>query len=136
MKRTAPSSAGFSLLEVMVALTVFAIAASGILTALGNHLRQVSYVQDQAKALRLAAREMDALRRMSPFEAGEVSGTEDRFTWTATADAEGLDDWPGLADAPGIPARLRVVVSWSDEADGPTNGVVRLDGFAHYAEVL
>ena len=124
--------AGFSLLEVLVALALFAIAASGILVAMGNHLKQVSFMQDHAQAVRLATREMNALRRMSVLEAGENTGVEGRFTWKATAETDGLDDWPGLSGLPGTPARLCVTVHWSDREAGPTNGQVRLDGFAYY----
>lgn len=123
---------GFSLLEVLVALALFAIAASGILTAMGNHLKQVSFMQDHAHALRLATREMNALRRMKVLEAGETAGVEGRFTWQTAAETEGFDDWPGLAGLPGTPARLRVSVQWGDTEAGPTNGQVRLDGFAYF----
>lgn len=120
------------MLEVLVALALFAIAASGILVAMGNHLKQVSFMQDHAHAVRLATREMNVLRRMTVFEAGENTGVEGRFTWKTTAETDGLDDWPGLTGLPGTPARLSVTVQWSDAEVGPTNGQVRLDGFAYY----
>ncbi|HNX52383.1 MAG TPA: prepilin-type N-terminal cleavage/methylation domain-containing protein [Pontiellaceae bacterium] len=120
--------AGFSLLEVLVALAIFAIAAGGLLVALGNHLKNVSFMQDHARAVRIAAREMNALRRMTTFAEGETDGSEDRFVWTKTVSADGLDTLPGLTSATGTPARLSVTVKWSDRPGGLPLGKVQLDG--------
>jgi type II secretion system protein I len=127
--RSSARNAGFSLLEVLVALAVFGIAAGGVLVALGHHLKNVSFLQDHARAVRIASREMNALRRMTSFEEGETEGAEDRFSWVAQVTAEGLDEWPGLEDSEGIPALLSVTVKWSDSGDGPALGRVHLDGF-------
>ncbi len=123
------SSSGFSLLEVLLALAIFGIAAVGVLVALGNHLKNVSFLQDHARAVRIASREMNALRRLTAFEEGETEGSEDRFTWTKQLTTEGLDVWPGLDAASGTPALLAVTVNWSDSVGGPAAGKVHLDGF-------
>lgn len=122
------SRAGFSLLEVLVALAVFGIAAGGVLAALGNHLKNVAFMQDHARAVRIAAREMNALRRGGTLDE-EIEGSEDRFTWTAQAATDGLDEWPGLENADGTPVLLTVTVQWSDHEDSPPEGRVRLNGF-------
>ncbi|MEI8206657.1 MAG: prepilin-type N-terminal cleavage/methylation domain-containing protein [Kiritimatiellales bacterium] len=121
--------AGFSLLEVLVALAIFAIAAGGTLVALGHHLKNVSFLQDHSRAVRIASREINALRRMTTVPEEETEGSEDRFSWTSLAGTEGLDEWSGLTSATGTPVRLSVTVQWSDSAGGPATGKVRLDGF-------
>lgn len=121
--------AGFSLLEVLVALAIFAIAAGGVLVALGHHLKNVSFLQDHSRAVRIASREMDAMRRLKSAAEEEKDGSEDRFSWTSLTSTEGLDEWPGLTSATGTPVRLAVTVQWSDSAGGPAAGKVRLDGF-------
>jgi len=121
--------AGFSLLEVLVALAIFAIAAGGVLVALGHHLKNVSFLQDHARAVRIASREMDTMRRLKSATEEEKEGSEDRFSWTSLTSTEGLDEWPGLTSATGTPVRLSVTVQWSDSAGGPAAGKVRLDGF-------
>lgn len=121
--------AGFSLLEVLVALAVFGIAAGGVLVALGHHLKNVSFLQDHGRAVRIASREMNAMRRLPAFEEAETNGVEDRFSWISQITADGLDDWPGLDSATGTPARLSVTVQWSDGEGGPALGKVHLDGF-------
>jgi type II secretion system protein I len=116
------------LLEVLVALAIFGIAAGGVLVALGHHLKNVSYLQDHARAVRIASREMNALRRNASIE-DELEGSDGRFVWTAQAVTDGLDDWPGLENTESTPARLSVTVQWSDSEGGPVAGQVKLDGF-------
>ena len=121
--------AGFSLLEVLVALAIFAIAAGGTLVALGHHLKNVSFLQDHSRAVRIASREMNALRRMTTLPEAEKEGSEDRFSWISTAGTEGLEEWPGLTSSTGTPMRLSVAVQWSDREGAPATGKVRLAGF-------
>lgn len=112
-----------------MALAIFAIAAGGVLVALGHHLKNVSFLQDHSRAVRIASREMDAMRRLKSAAEEEKDGSEDRFSWTSLTSTEGLDEWPGLTSATGTPVRLSVAVQWSDSAGGPAAGKVRLDGF-------
>ena len=121
-------SSGFSLLEVLVALAVFGIAAGGVLVALGHHLKNVSFMKDHARAVRIASREINALRRTGLLEE-ETEGSEDRFTWTTLVTTDGLDEWPSLENASGTPVLLNVTVQWSDSEESPPNGRVRLHGF-------
>ena len=118
--------AGFSLLEVLIALAIFGIAAAGVLAALGNHLKNTTFMNDHARAVRIASREMDSLRRApagsSVFAESEITGSEDEFVWTAQITTDGLEEWPGIADASGTPMLLTVTVEWN-------GGRVRLDGF-------
>ena len=88
------SSVGFSILEVLVALVVFSIGVSGLLVALGYHLKDITFTQDHARAVRIASREMNTLRRMKYFPEQEVSGEEGRFVWSAVA--EEAEDLPGM----------------------------------------
>ena len=128
------ASAGFSLLEILVALTIFAIGAGGILVALGNHLRSVSYMEDQSRAVRIASREINELRRSEEYDDMGYEGSEDRFVWVAQMHSDDLSRWPAIDDIEdsaddGTPAQLEVVVRWSDVAGGELTHQVRLEGF-------
>ncbi|WP_372794312.1 prepilin-type N-terminal cleavage/methylation domain-containing protein [Pontiella sp.] len=125
---------GFSLLEVLVALVVFAVGVTGMLTALGYNLRDISFTEDHAMAVRMASREMNALRRFTYVPESESSGEEGRFSWMATVTAMDLDELPGmdgddesLTDAL-VPCELEVTVSWSDDVDGDPVHRVKLNG--------
>ena len=134
------SSAGFSILEVLVALAVFAIAAGGMLAVLGNHMRDVSYLQDQARAVRIARREMDSLQRMSVFQTLEEMGEEGRFSWTSLVTDELPTDIPGeefaddgASDA-AILAYLEVEVAWSETEGAAPSKRVRLQALYDFPE--
>lgn len=134
------SSAGFSILEVLIALAVFGIAAGGMLAVLGNHMRDVSYLQDQARALRIARREMDSLQRMSSYEDVEEAGQDGRFSWTTRVTEDLPLDVPGEeyaddADSDAdILAYLEVQVSWSESEGGTPSKRVRLQALYDFPE--
>ena len=129
-------SAGFSILEVLVALAVFAIAAGGLLAVLGNHMRDVSYLQDQARAVRIARREMDSLQRMSSFQPLEETGEEGRFSWTTRVTDELPIEVPGeeFSDNDTVLAFLEVEVAWSETAGGEPSKRARLQALCDFPE--
>lgn len=135
------SRSGFSILEVLVALAVFGIAAGGMLTVLGNHMRDVSYLQDQARAVRIARREMDALQRLPAYEAVETTGAEDRFSWVCLVTDDLPMDVPGLQFNPrgdsdaDVLAYLEVQVSWSEIVGGPPVKRVRLQALYGFPQL-
>lgn len=124
---------GFSLLEVLVALVVFAIGVSGMLVALGHHMKDVSFSEDYARAIRIATREMNALRRFKYVPSSEIEGEDGRYVWTATVE-EIDDDLPGVtSDESGKsralkPCNMAVLVQWSDVEGGELKRKVELQG--------
>jgi len=140
LKAERRASAGFSLLEVLVAMVVFAIGVTGMLTALGHNLRDINYTKDHAQAVRVAAREMDALRRLTYRPDAEHSGDEGRFSWRAEVYPLEIDDLPGMnsddegrSDAP-IPCEIDVTVSWRDDVGGEPVHRVKLNGLELYED--
>lgn len=125
---------GFSLLEVLVALVVFAIGVTGMLTALGYHLRDIGYSKDHAHAVRLATREMNALRRMKYVPPSGGEGSEDRFSWRSEVEPMDLSDLPMVGtDEEGqtnteVPCEMTVTVSWADTEGAEPTHKVRLQG--------
>lgn len=115
---------GFTILEIMVALLVFAIGVTGMLAALGHHMKDVSLAEDHARGVRIAQREMNALRRLKFFPESEMSGEEGRYVWTASVEEADYDELPGVAaDEVGSaralkPCNISVLVQWSDVGGG------------------
>jgi prepilin-type N-terminal cleavage/methylation domain-containing protein len=117
------SKQGFSLLEVLVALVVFAIGVSGMLVALGHFMKDVSFSEDHARAIRIATREMNALRRFKFMPDSEITGEQGRYVWLTEVE-EVDDELPGItSDEAGQtrapkPCSISVRVEWSDIEGG------------------
>ncbi|VGO15155.1 Type II secretion system protein I [Pontiella desulfatans] len=131
---------GFSLLEVLAALVVFTIGVTGLLSALGHHLRDINQTKDHALAVRIAMREMDGLRRSTYAPDAETSGEAGRYEWLAEAWAMELDDLPGMdsddesASDGTFPYQLEVTVSWSNDTGGERKNHVKLHGIGLFED--
>ncbi|MFC1468123.1 prepilin-type N-terminal cleavage/methylation domain-containing protein [Verrucomicrobiota bacterium] len=122
---------GFSILEVLIALVVFAIGIGSLLTATGYYLRDISAAQQHARAVRIAEREMAALRRAENLPDDLSEGTEENFSWIATAEEIDPSEFPGMdaeeRSAQSVkPAQIQVEVRWGK------NKKVRLHGFENF----
>lgn len=115
--------AGLTLLELVVAVSVFALAVGGLVMTIDSGLGLARTNRHRSVAANLAAAELDALRR-TPFTElvlGRVVRTEtvDAVTYTVVRDALWVDNdsETGPCDSAGAdPKVLRVVVevSWPD----------------------
>ncbi len=126
--------AGFSLLEVLVALVVFAIGVTGLLVALGANLRDINYTKDHAQAVRIASREMNNLRRLTYVPDGAMEAGDGRFSWKIevieidTADLPGGDSGRESESDSMLPYEMEVVVAWSADVGGEPLHKVKLSG--------
>ncbi|HTR00875.1 MAG TPA: type II secretion system minor pseudopilin GspI [Candidatus Acidoferrum sp.] len=53
---------GFTLLEIMIALTIFAVMSACFLTIASNHVGNAGYLEDKTLAMMIAANEANRLR--------------------------------------------------------------------------
>jgi len=126
---------GFSLLEILVALVIFSIAVGGMMVGLGYHLKDVSFTEDHARAVRIASREMNMLRRLSYFPEEEFEGEEDRFAWFAMVEETDMDDMPGMDSTEESsrnaynPCLMSVRVEWAEVDGGERTKNVSLQGY-------
>lgn len=119
---------GVSLIELVVALSVFTIVAAGVAAGMGGALTLLRNNRNRSVAANLAAAEMDAMRSadFSTIEAGRMSKTrrvgQEGIEYTIVRDAEWIsqDSTGSACDSPSgsRPAYLRVTVrvSWPDMA--------------------
>ena len=129
-----PRREGFTLLEILIALAVFAIGVTGMLTALSSHVKDVSLSEDHARAVRIAQREMNAMRRMSYMPNSEMTGEEGRYVWSTTVEESDYDNLPGVdsddfSNARALrPCDMTVKVQWSDVEGGDLKRRVLFQG--------
>ncbi len=125
------AQAGFTLLEVIVALVIAAVAMAVLFSGAATGLRATHLSGDTMKAVSLARSHLAMVGRARPLVPGEQSGEDgDGFHWrlriTPLASVP-FEDAQNSAAASGSPPRLvlfavAVAVSWS--MDGGTRQVV------------
>jgi general secretion pathway protein I len=109
---------GFTLLEVLVATLIMALAVTGLLSALSTSLRSASRLTDYDRAALLARQKMDELMiaakapKLAPFEGTwgpEVTGGL-RSGWRARITP--FDMPPGAAVGTAILERIEIEIWW------------------------
>ena len=87
---------GFTLLEIVVALTIAALALPVLLRAFSEGTKKQSLIENRTTALYLLKLRMSEMEMLGELEAGSEEGefgTDSRFQWTsdvAESDVEGL----------------------------------------------
>ena len=76
------SSAGFTLLEVMLAFVIFALSFATVLEIMAGSMRSVRRANDDTEVALFAQSIIDLVGTEIPIEEGEYSGTGmDRYQW-------------------------------------------------------
>lgn len=104
---------GYTLIEVLVAFMILALALTVLLRIFSGGLRNVSVSSDYATATLIAESRLAAAGIDVPLTPGETSGTEGkRFEWTVSV--QDYAPWPGYRSAvKGVDAyRVTVTVEW------------------------
>jgi general secretion pathway protein I len=130
---------GFTLLEVLLAFTLLAVAMGLLISTLGGGLRQVAEAEYETEAALHAQSILDGLGTLQPIRPGTTDGTsaDERFRWTMSiaeiedpAPREVAAATPGAPAVPleGGPQVLRVVldVSWGAGGERQTMHYVTL----------
>ena len=116
---------GFTLVEVMVALAVVAVALPALLVTLSQQLDGLRYLEDRTHAQWVAANRLAELRLVvgakGSLQTDRVSGTEEMAGRTWYWWSEGVE-----TEVPGF-FRYEIVVS--DQEDGEASPVHTLDGY-------
>jgi general secretion pathway protein I len=104
---------GYTLIEVLVAFMILALALAVLMRIFSGGLRNVSVSSDYATATLIAESRLAATGIDVPLAPGEISGTEgERFEWTVSV--QDYEPWPGYRSAAkGVGAcRVTVTVEW------------------------
>ena len=112
-RRQLARQTGYTLIEVLVAFMILALALTVLMRIFSGGLRNVSVSSDYAVATLIAESRLAAAGIDVPLTPGEMSGTEgERFEWTVSV--QDYQPWPGYRSAAkGIDAyRVTVTVEW------------------------
>ena len=116
---------GFTLVEVMVALAVVAVALPALLLTLSQQLDGLRYLEDRTHAQWVAANRLAELRLVAgakgSLQTGRVSGTEELagrswYWWSEGVETE-------------VPGFFRYEIVVSDQEDGEASPVHTFDGY-------
>ena len=114
---------GFTLLEVLVALAVLAIALAAAIKGISSHVSNETYLKERSFAHWVAMNQVAALRTSGQWpNAGQLSGDEtmggEEFQWTIK-----VTEFQG-----GDVRRLDVKVSPKGEPDQPLSSLIAFVG--------
>src|SRR5262249_5860463 len=103
---------GFTLIEIVVALAILAVALTALFQAFSSGLRAAGVTERQASAVMLARSLLDRVGQDIPLVAGEKAGvTEDGLRWGIAIAPSPLIAPERRADTPVLPFDVVVTVA-------------------------
>ena len=105
------ASAGFTLLEALIAITILALSLSALLSLYSTGLRGIAAIDGNMRARLLAQSVMAEMSHDRALRPGRVQGRSDQFTWTLTVAPYEVPE-PGRQPGPWALHHLAVTVSW------------------------
>ena len=118
-------SKGFTLLEVLVALAIFAIVGAALVKNSAHAVKQTTLIQDRTVALWLAENQLSEIRSTPRVEGSFPSPGTDRIETTMAG-----SDWQLVVDYEATEnTDMRRVTVTVFHADNNDNSLVSLSGF-------
>ena len=106
---------GFTLIEILIALTMFAVIGGGLLQLFNEGLRAARIADDRAHAVLLARSKLTELQAFPFLQPGTLSGRfADGFRWRATLS---IGDAPPNRVTQLLPLKTDIEISWGDGAN-------------------
>jgi len=116
---------GFTLIEILVALTMFAVVGGVLLQLFHNGLRSARLAGEQTHAAMLAKSKLTELQAFRSLSEGELTGEfDDGYRWQATLseNTELKERYPGALQ----PLDLNLTISWGNDDAASTFSVETL----------
>lgn len=107
--------AGFSLLEVLVAFTVFALVLGVLLRVFGDSQRAAAMVQGYTRAVMLAESQLVEALADRPYDVRNDSGEQYGMEWQLSIERY-EEDWDQNHQPSLDSYRIEVTVQWQDGA--------------------
>lgn len=118
-------SRGFTLLEVLVAFTILAVALVALLRAFSSGLRGLDAAEAAAAAVQHARSKIEEVGTVIPLEPGAQEGVfEDGYRWRVVIEPHELGDAAAAETLPLLPYEVEVTVTGA--GGGRRGGTVTL----------
>ena len=105
-------AAGFTLLEVLVAFTILAVALVALLRAFSSGLRGLDAAAAATAAIQHARSKIEEVGTLIPLEPGILEGTfEDGYQWRVVIEPHELGDAAAAESLPVLPYEIEVTVT-------------------------
>jgi len=103
---------GFTLLEVLIAFVILALALGALMQTFGSGMRGVAASERHVMAALVARSLLERVGHDIPLEQGEVSGEEGAFAWTVSMRRARRADRRGNDQLVVVPYDVTVTVGW------------------------
>lgn len=113
---------GFTLLEILVAMTLFAVVGGTLLQLFQDGLKQTGRSTEYIHAALLARSKLAELRAFDTLRPGDTEGDfGDGYHWHLTLEEATQLEEPGVV--PLTPLNLTLRISWGEQGDRQTMSV-------------
>ncbi len=109
---------GFTLLEILVAVTILAVALVALMRAFATGLMGIGLAEARVIAVAHARAKLEEVGSVIALEPGELDGEwDDGYRWHVSIDPYELELGEAGAGAALAPYTVEVTVSWDDARD-------------------
>jgi len=112
-RRRRRRAGGFTLLEVLIAFAILALALAALMQTFGSGMRGVAASERHLMAALVARSLLERVGHDIPLEPGEVSGEDGAFAWTVSMRRARRADRRGNDQLVIVPYDVTVTVAWS-----------------------
>jgi len=113
MTRTKRQVRGYTLIEVLIAMMILALALTVLMRIFSGGLRNIAVSADYAHAVLLAEAQLAAAGSSEALAPGETYGNEDdKFRWTRTVEEYMAKEFEKVEKLPVTAFQVTVVVEW------------------------
>lgn len=103
---------GYTLIEVLIAMMILAMALTVLMRLFSGGLRNMAISADYAHAVLLADAKLAATGLSQAIAPGETYGTDDKFRWTQTVEEYTPKEFAETDKLPVAAYQVTVVVEW------------------------
>lgn len=111
-RRRRQQARGFTLLEVLIAFAILALAMTALMQTFGSGMRGVEASERHLTAALMARSLLDRVGHDIPLEPGEIKGASGLFAWTVSVRPAASTDRQTSDELTVIPYAVLVTVGW------------------------